>query len=345
MLHPIVKRRRLAVVAVALLFMTAATTTSGFVAHPLPQVQQALQRKGENHQWFSPSTNCKYPLPAWTTKETALSAVVSSAKDADEDDNNNKKKENLARKIAFSSFCFGEIAWSYMAAPGHDGSLWPQADLDLLQNLLDPAVMNHGPPAGYALFSFVFFNSFLWLPFCWGGILYTERDNLPSWPFVLLSFPMAGISMYPYLAIRQPNYEQDVPSYANTLADSNLGKAMLIAFNAIGLLAFLATTMTTDANASNILDTVVSEWTGMIQLLLTSQFASTTASDVALLSVVMLDPLRLDAQKRGVLPMHATWRESLAKLLPYLVPIYGILLWIFTRPDLLPDKNDKGTSN
>ncbi|CAN0040834.1 unnamed protein product, partial [Choristocarpus tenellus] len=67
---------------------------------------------------------------------------------------------------------------------------------------------------------------------------------------------------------------------------------------------------------------------GYKELFLSSKLVAVSSVDFAILSVVIVDPLREDMIRRGVSP-------DPAKLALYLVPLVGPALWLLTRPPVV----------
>jgi hypothetical protein len=293
----------------------------GLIDIPNSSIQQSRRR------W---STSC---LPRHSSRR--LSKERRSGLQEDSDDTFLGPWSPLTRAIVFGTAFLGENVFSYGFAPGADGTLFPQADLDLISNmLLNPVVMAM-PPAGSGLgiFSFVLFNSFLWLPLCWALLLYPEgqtNQKISPLPFVLASTAFGGIGMYPYLAIRRPCVEAVAPNKFLRLFEGPIGLGALALVILYLLKLFLDPLLVGLSDWSG-------EWQGFLHLLGSSQFASTTALDSVVFSILMLDPIMADAQRRGVLEGDASLADATKKLAPFLFPIFGILFWIFVRPKVRDD--------
>lgn len=262
--------------------------------------------------------------------------ATTSAQDNDDDDNDDNDRSILSpttRKLIFGGAFVGENVVSY-TGPGSDGTPFPQADLDLiLHNLLNPQVMAH-PPDGYGLFSYLLFNSFLYLPLVWGAIVLpqTNKDQyLPAWPFVVAaSTALGGIGLYPYLALRQTTHETPTAEEESMIVSFFRGglplKVLLVAINLYVLQVFLQPFL---ANGSNLVDEVQ----GLLHMVTTFQFSCTTAIDMVVVSLLLLDPIADDAKRRGVLDTSATLPQALSELWPFLIPVFGALGWVLTRPE------------
>ncbi|CAB9520238.1 expressed unknown protein [Seminavis robusta] len=285
------------------------------------------------------------------TSQLYLREESTLKKKNDDIDDDQKTKEQSIRQLLFGSAFVIENVFSYAFAPGADGTAFPQADLDLIAQLTDPQVMLQHPPAGYPLFSLLCFNSFLWLPFVWGGILYpttTEQNRaVPALPFLLLSTVFGGVSLYPYFVLFRTQKQQDTINILDRVGNVLYGKfdSLLPKCLLLGVIGFCFYTFAQSiSSAANYDSNLVSgELEGFVTLVTTSQFASTTVLDLFLLSPLLLDPIRDDAKQRGYLNTkeNASWNgQDLRQLAPFAVPIIGALSWVLTRPPLLQDDNN-----
>ncbi|GFH61936.1 hypothetical protein CTEN210_18412 [Chaetoceros tenuissimus] len=258
---------------------------------------------------------------------------------------NEKNPESMYRLIIMTSAFVFENVFSYVLAPGHDGTFFPQQDLDFIGSLLDSNVMFQDPPAGYALFSLLLFNPFIYLPFVWGGILYPEPQveggkestkqrtfNLPALPFVVSSAAFGYIGLYPYLALRpskslSTSKKQSTSSIGETIfgnLDNVIAKVAVIVMNLFLIFTFYQSMQSSSHG-------VWEEVRGFVQLNESSQFVSTTTIDMIIGSILFLDPIADDAVRRGYIPSR---QEGLVKMLPFATPLIGPLLWFLVRPEM-----------
>ena len=245
--------------------------------------------------------------------------------------------ESLSRFAIMSSAFMAENVFSYALAPGLDGTLFPQRDLDLIASLTDSNIMFSGPPAGYALFALLLFNPFIYLPFVWGGILYPEATNtkqiLPAFPFIVLSVVFGFIGLYPYLAVRKPqrgdvltqsSKNQSVGAMIFCSLDNTIAKATVVAVNVFLLYTFFQSMQSFSHG-------LLEEVRGFLQLNMSSQFVSTTTIDMIIGSMLFLDPIADDAVRREYIRSR---EEGFSDLLPFATPVIGPLMWFLVRPQI-----------
>ena len=278
--------------------------------------------------------------------------------------------DDITRKVVFGTAFIGENIYSY-TSPGADGTIFPQSDLNLIQQLLDPNVMSNAPPMGYALFSLLFFNSFIYLPLVWGSILHPITHNpkskstpLPAWPFVVASTAFGGIGLYPYLAFRQqysvvsskttatpPPTTTTTTTIKSSIKSESLANNFFEIFDTIiGKLVLVAIVSFTFYTYSTSQTNLSEDIDGLWNMFQTSQFVSTSIVDTFIGSILFLDPIVDDAKRRGYIINNIdddnknsnSFLSNITitkKLWPFAMPVFGPLLWVLVRPS--PRKDEK----
>jgi len=234
------------------------------------------------------------------------------------------KKKTLRINPLYTGLATAETIFWYCLAPGIDpDSRWfNSVDGELItQCLLNPNIVWTTP--GYA-FSSLLLNSFLILPAVWSLLLLQEdpKDQiLPPLPFCLAGFLVGGGALVPYMMFRQRQPRVNPASFSPVLQafESPAGPVCLQA-----LLVLILTSFAVSFSDWN------TECQAFADRLQSSQFTSLALLDFCLISIVIVDPLLDDAERRGyVLPAD---RNRLARISPFLVPLIGPVAWISIRP-------------
>ena len=195
------------------------TRTSCHRLRPVASSPSPLQCPRTTAQTTESSSSCRRQCmmkEKQTTTTTTTPLAMTKSTDMDYDESDIDCISILSpnqRKLIFGGAFIGENVLSY-TGPGSDGTLFPQQDLDLiLNNLMNPDVMSNPPDgSGYGIFSYLLFNSFIYLPFVWSAIILPPESGedaakkqqvLPAWPFLVSSTAFGGIGLYPYLAVRK----------------------------------------------------------------------------------------------------------------------------------------------
>ncbi|CAM9386876.1 unnamed protein product [Scytosiphon promiscuus] len=248
------------------------------------------------------------------------SGALKAISDADSEDLGSGVKDLTAvRRALVLTIWVAFVA--YALGPWSPGSTGDPKDVVLATELFSVLLTPASPET--AIFS-CFFTALAFLPgaiasvLIGGGAFGKGRQPVPPQPFVFGAFALGFIAVGPYLAVR--NY---LPRSAMEEGEemSTLEKALTSKIFAAPVLALAVTTsyylVSALANPAAI--------SGFSELFWSSKFAHVSTLDFAVLSVLIVDPIREDMRRRGVEP-------EAAKVALYGFPLVGPALWLLVRP-------------
>eukprot|EP01038_Epipyxis_sp_PR26KG_P011862 gene11862-15872_t len=213
------------------------------------------------------------------------------------------------------------VFYAFLIAPG--GSPESQAkDTELIFKCIAPNAFD-GTTNPFFLFVF---NELGVLPLIYASILLPGGKNqkFPALPFVISSFALGFFGVGPYIGAR--NIQTEVN-------DSNKGRGTSVfEFKGTTLLisAFASYIAYQAANAIGLSGGDVSNaWNGFVELFSQQRLVHISTIDLTILSLVMWEPLREDMSRRYI-GEDVTNKAILFSL----IPIFGPILYLLTRPKL-----------
>mmetsp|Transcript_29593 Transcript_29593/g.74270 ORF Transcript_29593/g.74270 Transcript_29593/m.74270 type:complete len:292 (+) Transcript_29593:133-1008(+) len=220
------------------------------------------------------------------------------------------RPERLALATAWAGF-FGFAA---VVAP--HGDAVNAFDLDFVKTLIGQPFKGAVNPVAEAQF-----NMLGVMPAVYASLLLPgakDQKPLPAAPFVVSAFALGYGALGPYLVARQQRDEPVARSqlgwYTRTVAESKINALALAGFAAF--LIYYGSTNLSAATLAEYQDIWATK----------SALVAASSIDLAILSLVVINPMREDCRRRG-------WDASAA--LPFcLIPVLGPALYLLFRPQL-----------
>ncbi|HEY9848211.1 MAG TPA: DUF2834 domain-containing protein [Leptolyngbyaceae cyanobacterium] len=215
----------------------------------------------------------------------------------------------MGRKLAFWLIWIGLASYAFLLAPPNQPDT-----LTLIKNLSIGNIEGINP-----IIVSLFYVMGIW-PIIYSCLLFIDgkAQKIPAWPFAVCSFGVGAFAILPYLALRETNQE--------FTGDKNIFLKILDS-RWTGILTALATI----AIASYGL--LAGDWNDFIQQWQTNRFINVMSLDFCMLFLLFPTLLGDDMARREVK------NPQILRLLS-LIPLFGALLYLCLRPNLL-ESNQK----